>query len=70
MNDAISSIDAENIEKNVTEAYKSVHKAIKQFQDAESKINKIKTTNLIKLIATEKKNDDFFIYEEIKCILI
>lgn len=36
MNDAISFIDAENIEKNVTEAYKSMHKAIKQFQDAES----------------------------------
>ena len=38
MNDPISSIDAENIEKNVTDAYKSMHKAIKQFTDFESKL--------------------------------
>ncbi len=38
MNDPISGIDAENIEKNATEAFKSMHKAIKQFQDFESKI--------------------------------
>jgi dynein heavy chain len=37
MNDPISSIDAENIERNVTESYKSMHKAIKQFADFESK---------------------------------
>ena len=37
MNDPISSIDAENIEKNVTESYKSMHKAIKQFAEYESK---------------------------------
>lgn len=37
MNDPISSIDAENIEKNVTDAYKSMHKAIKQFAEFESK---------------------------------
>lgn len=36
MNDPISSIDAENIEKNVNDAYKSMHKAIKQFADFES----------------------------------
>ena len=38
MNDPMSSIDAENIEKNVSDAYKSMHKAIKQFADFESKI--------------------------------
>lgn len=37
MNDPISSIDAENIEKNVTESYKAMHKAIKQFAEFESK---------------------------------
>ncbi len=37
MNDPISSIDAENIDRNVTESYKAMHKAIKQFQDYESK---------------------------------
>ena len=36
MNDPMSSIDAENIEKNVSDAYKSMHKAIKQFADFES----------------------------------
>jgi dynein heavy chain len=38
MNDPISSIDAENIEKNVSDSYKAMHKAIKQFQDFESKL--------------------------------
>lgn len=38
MNDPISSIDAENIEKNVTESYKAMHKAIKQFADFESEL--------------------------------
>jgi len=42
MNDPISNIDAENIEKNATEAFKSMHKAIKQFQDFESKIYSFK----------------------------
>jgi dynein heavy chain len=44
MNDAITMIDAENIEKNVTESYKSMHKAIKQFQefDSESSLLKIR----------------------------
>lgn len=37
MNDPISTIDAENIEKNVTDAYKAMHKAIKQFAEFESK---------------------------------
>ena len=37
MNDSISFIDAENIEKNVNEAYKSMFKAIKQFAEFESK---------------------------------
>ena len=37
MNDLITSIDAENIEKNVFDSYKAMHKAIKQFQDFESK---------------------------------
>lgn len=36
MNDPITLIDAENIEKNVTESYKAMHKAIKQFQEFES----------------------------------
>lgn len=36
MNDPISSIDAENIEKNVTDSYKAMHKAIKQFAEFES----------------------------------
>ncbi len=39
MNDPITSIDAENIEKNVSDSYKAMHKAIKQFQDFESKLN-------------------------------
>jgi dynein heavy chain len=38
MNDAITMIDAENIEKNVTESYKSMHKAIKQFQEYDSEL--------------------------------
>jgi len=38
MNDPIASIDAENIDRNANEAYKTMHKAIKQFQDLESKI--------------------------------
>jgi dimeric dUTPase (all-alpha-NTP-PPase superfamily) len=42
MNDPIASIDAENIEKNVTESYKSMHKAIKQFVDFESKFSFVK----------------------------
>ena len=37
MNDPISIIDAENIERNATDAFKAMHKAIKQFQDFESK---------------------------------
>ena len=36
MNDPMSSIDAENIERNVSDAYKSMHKAIKQFAEFES----------------------------------
>ncbi len=43
MNDPITLIDAENIEKNVTESYKAMHKAIKQFQEFESKY-RIKTS--------------------------
>jgi hypothetical protein len=39
MNDPMSSIDAENIEKNVSDAYKSMHKAIKQFADFESNLS-------------------------------
>ena len=38
MNDPISGIDAENIERNATDAFKAMHKAIKQFQDFESKL--------------------------------
>jgi hypothetical protein len=45
-NDPISTIDAENIEKNVSESYKAMHKAIKQFQEFESNY---KTFRLIKL---------------------
>jgi len=37
MNDPISSIDAENIDRNANDAYKTMHKAIKQFQDLERK---------------------------------
>ena len=47
MNDPISSIDAENIEKNVTESYKSMHKAIKQFADFESKSRVLKVYVLL-----------------------
>ena len=36
VNDPLSSIDAENIERNVSESYKAMHKAIKQFSDFES----------------------------------
>jgi dynein heavy chain, axonemal len=37
MNDPMHTIEADSIEKTVTEAYKAMHKAIKQFADAESK---------------------------------
>ncbi|KAG8436117.1 hypothetical protein GDO86_007286 [Hymenochirus boettgeri] len=33
MNDPITTIDAEQLEKNVTESYKAMHKCIKQFRD-------------------------------------
>lgn len=42
MNDPISSIDAENIDRNANDAYKTMHKAIKQFQDFESKLRTIR----------------------------
>jgi hypothetical protein len=52
MNDPMSSIDAENIEKNVSDAYKSMHKAIKQFADFESKIflSSLKNKNFFRKI--------------------
>ena len=55
MNDPIASIDAENIDRNANEAYKTMHKAIKQFQDFESKQ---KQTGLTYTILTFKKTNN------------
>lgn len=33
MNDPLSAIDAEQLEKNVTESFKTMHKCVKQFKD-------------------------------------
>ena len=33
MNDPLMSIDAESVEKNVNDAYKTMHKSVKIFQD-------------------------------------
>ena len=54
MNDPMSSIDAENIEKNVSDAYKSMHKAIKQFADFESNLSFF--LNLFNKIFGQRKN--------------
>ena len=36
MNDPLTSIDAELVEKNVAESYKTMHKSVKLFQDIPS----------------------------------
>lgn len=33
MNDPLSAIDAEQLEKNVIESFKTMHKCVKQFKD-------------------------------------
>lgn len=33
MNDPLSSIDAEQLERNVSDAFKTMHKCVKQFKD-------------------------------------
>ena len=38
MNDPLTSIDAENLEKNVNDAFKTMHKSVKIFQDIPGKI--------------------------------
>lgn len=38
MNDPLTSINAEEVEKNVTEAYKTMHKSVRIFQDITSKL--------------------------------
>ncbi len=37
MNDPLTSIDAEAVEKNVNDAYKTMHKSVKIFQDIPGK---------------------------------
>ena len=37
MNDPLTTINAEDVEKNVNEAYKTMHKSVKIFQDIPSK---------------------------------
>ena len=39
MNDPLTSIDAENVEKNVGDAYKTMHKSVKIFADIPGKIH-------------------------------
>ena len=36
MNDPLTSVDAEAVEKNVSDAYKTMHKSVKLFQDIPS----------------------------------
>jgi len=36
MHDPLTSIDAETVEKNVSDAYKTMHKSVKIFQDIPS----------------------------------
>ena len=37
MNDPLTSIDAESVEKNVSDAYKTMHKSVKVFADIPGK---------------------------------
>ena len=46
MNDPLTSINAEDLEKNVNEAYKTMHKSVKIFNDIPSQYS-IKTLVLL-----------------------
>jgi hypothetical protein len=38
MNDALVEVDAEKVDKNVNESYKTIHKSVKVFQDTAGKM--------------------------------
>lgn len=60
MNDPISSIDAENIEKNVTDSYKAMHKAIKQFAEFESNKTSFDSYTLNSILTINLNHNHFF----------